>query len=69
MEVLSILDLADMIALMGYDKQIITKILQDELRDNGDDGIMNTFKEICHLDLNILTHGRYVIKQSHHEHE
>lgn len=60
--VMSIKDLSDMSARLGVDHEGITELIQRAFRNNGDEGVIEVFKEITGLDIEALSRGRYVFK-------
>lgn len=65
--IMSIKDLSEMVGRMGFDHlgiQVIFEILLDGYRRDGDDGVMDLFKEMTGVDIVPISRGKYIFNYS-----
>jgi hypothetical protein len=60
--VMNIIDLSDIVARTGEEKETILSILKDEFRRFGDDGIISAFKQMTNIDIEPVRKGIYIFK-------
>ena len=60
---MNIIELSNMTNRMGLDNNAILKILQDEFKNNGDEGLIKAYKEITGVNIEALDKGRYIFKK------
>ena len=61
--IMSIKDLSEMVGRLGFDSrgiQVIFEILLDSYRRDGDDGVMDTFKQMTGVDIVPISRGKYI---------
>lgn len=61
--IMSIKDLSEMVGRMGFDHlgiKAIFEILLDAYRRNGDDGVIDMFKEMTGIDIEAISRGKYI---------
>lgn len=62
-QIMSIRDLSEMVRRMGFDDmgtQVIFEILLDGYRRDGDDGVMDLFKQMTDVDIVPISRGKYI---------
>ena len=61
--IMNIIELSNLSTTLGLEADVILKMLQDEFRNNGDEGVIKTYKEITGVPIEALGKGRYIFKK------
>jgi len=61
-QILGLPELAELISRMGMDYDILLQVLQGQFQEKGDAGVMAYFKQATELDLEMVRHGKYMLK-------
>ena len=62
--VINIIELANLTNRMGLENDVILKLLQDEFKQRGDEGIIDIYKQITGVNIEALGKGRYIFKNN-----
>jgi len=60
--VMNINDLSEMTSRLGVEKEDMIELIQRAFRNDGDNGVIEIFKEITGIEIEALSRGRYVFK-------
>lgn len=62
--VMNIIELSNMTNRMGLDNTVILKMLKNELKLNGDAGVIKMYKDMTGVNIEALGEGRYIFKNN-----
>jgi len=61
--IMNIIELANMTNRMGLENDTILKMLRDEFKNKGDEGVIDMYKGITGVNIEALGKGRYIFKK------
>jgi hypothetical protein len=60
--VMNIIELANLTNRMGLENDVVLKMLRDEFKRIGDEGVIAMYKSITGVNIEALGKGRYIFK-------
>ena len=61
-QIMNIVELSKIAARTEVDEDFILQVLQNAFRNKGDDGVIEMFHDITKLNIESITHGKYIFK-------
>jgi len=61
-QIMNIIDLSKMANRTEQDEEFVLYALQNAFRNKGDDGVIEMFYDITKLNIEAISHGKYIFK-------